>query len=141
MNDIYTRICPNYSIHEIIDDIKDIINNIDEDKDYKIIGSDFVAQIIHIDSNSSKAKNGSSLPNFDFMECENILRNYHGIYSPRRLTFVQIELNNTNDTILVNQIEYEIYNDEKQKLNLSLCKNSCIKIYYKVKNDTKDVID
>ena len=39
----YTRICPDYSIHEITDDIKDIIDNIEEDKDYKIIGSDFVA--------------------------------------------------------------------------------------------------
>ena len=70
VNDIHTRICPNYTIHEITDDIKDIIDNIEEDKDYKIIGSDFVAQIIHIDSNENKTKNTTSLPNFDFIECE-----------------------------------------------------------------------
>ena len=86
-------------------------------------------------------KNANSLPNFDFTECENILRNHHKIYPPRKLTFVQIELNNTNDTILVNQIEYEVYDDEKNRLNLSLCKNSSIKVYYTVKNETKDVID
>ena len=141
MNDTYTRICPNYSMNEITDDIKDIIENIEEDKDYKIIGDDFVAQIIHIDSNDNTTKNTTPLPNFDFSECENILRNHYKIYYPRRLTFVQIELNNTNDTILVNQIEYEVFSDEGKQLNLSLCKNSTMKVYYTVKNDSQDIID
>ena len=48
MNDINIRICPNYTIHNISNDIKDMIDNIEEDKDYKIIGNDFVATIIHI---------------------------------------------------------------------------------------------
>ena len=81
------------------------------------------------------------MQNIDFTECENILRDSYEIYSPRRLTLVQVEVNNTNDTILVNQIEYEVFDDKKKSLNLSLCKNSTIKINYKVKNDTEDVID
>ena len=35
-----------------------------------------------------------------------------------------IEINNTNDDILVSQIEYQAYEDrEKKMLNLSLCDN------------------
>ena len=140
-DDTYTRICPNYEIEKITDDIIDIIKNIDEDKDYKIIGKDFVTQIIHKDSSNETDKNLTSFSYINFTECENALRNYHKIYSPRKLTFVQFELNNSNDNILVNQIEYQVFDDENNILNLDVCKNSSIKVYYTIKNDTKDIID
>ena len=142
-NDTYTRLCPNYHINQISNNIIDIIEKIDENKTYKIIGNDFVAQIIPIDSsNENKTdKNLASTSYVNFTECENILRNHYKIYSPRKLTFVQIELNNTNDTILVNQIEYQVFDDKNKMLNLSLCENSTVKVYYTIKNDTQDIID
>ena len=142
-NDIYTRICPNYHINQITTNIIDIIEKIDKNKTYKIIGNDFVARIIPIDSSNENKndKNLTSISYVNFTECENILRNHYQIFSPRKLTFVQIELNNTNDNILVNQIEYQIFSDENKMLNLSLCKNSSIKVYYTMKNDTQNIID
>ena len=142
-NDINSRICPNYHINQITHDINDIIEKIDKNKTYKIIGNDFVAQIIPFDfsNETEKDKNLTSTSYINFNECENILRNYYKIYPPRKLTFVQIQLNNTNDNILVNQIEYQVFSDENKELNLSLCKNLSIQVYYTMKNDTQDIID
>ena len=50
-------------------------------------------------------------------------------------------MNNTNNDILVNQIEYQVYADNKTLLNLSLCENSNITTYYTIKNDKQAELD
>ena len=50
-------------------------------------------------------------------------------------------MNNTNNDILVNQIEYQVYDDNKTLLNLSLCENSNITTYYTIKNDKQEEVD
>ena len=118
-----------------------MIELIDENKTYKIIGKDFIAQIIPLDENTTNNADIFTSSYTNFTECEKILREFHKIYSPRKITFIQVELNNSNTDILINQIEYKAYDDSKTPLNLSLCENSTIKTYYNIKNNTKEEVD
>ena len=95
-----------------------------------MFGNDFVILI--------KPTTSPDIPSFtriDFSSCEDILRNYYKIYKPRIITFLQVEINNTNDFFLINQIEYQAYDDDKNLLNLSLCNNSNINIFYSIKSN------
>ena len=126
-----------------------MVKIIEPNKNYKIIGKDFIAQIIPIDyldenntKNNTENDFSSSSSYINFTECEKILRDFYKIYSPRKIIFVQIELNNTNDDILVSQIEYQAYDDkEKKMLNLSLCESSNIKTIYTIKKDKQEEVD
>ena len=142
--DIYYYICPNYNKDEVIDNINDIIDKIDKNKNYIIEGKDYTTKITPIDYSDPDANTNTELfsPSTyaNFSNCESILRGYNNLLSPKKITFVQIEINNTIDDILVNQIEYKAY-DNKTELNLSLCDNETIKIFYSFKNTTTDKID
>ena len=144
-NDIYSHLCPDFSKDDIKDNLNFIVQKIDNNTNYKIIGKDFIAQITPLDylndniTNNTDIFSSSSYTNFT--ECEKILRESNEYYSPRKITFVQIQLNNTNDDILVNQIEYQAYDDTNNPLNLSVCENTTIKTYYAIKNNTKEEVD
>ena len=71
----------------------------------------------------------------NFGECENILRNSNNISNSSFLTVLQIELDNNNSQSLINQVEYEIYDQNFSKLNLNVCKDTDIQIIYAIKDD------
>ena len=86
-----------------------------------------------------KPTNLSSIPSsthVDFSSCENIIRKHYNISEYRIITFLQIEIKNKNDKSLVNQVEYQAYDDNKKLLNLSICNNTNIKIYYSIKSNS-----
>ena len=48
-----------------------------------------------------------------------------------------MEIDNKNDQSLVNQVEYQVYDDKKNLLDLSLCKD--IKIFYALKDNSLNI--
>ena len=44
-----------------------------------------------------------------------------------------MEISNGNEKSLINQVEYLVYDEEKNSLDLSKCNNSNIKILYGIK--------
>ena len=72
----------------------------------------------------------------DFLSCEKILRDYYNISDSRIITFLQLEIENKNDKSLINQVGYQVYDDKKNILDLSLCNNSNIQIFYFIKSDS-----
>ena len=77
--------------------------------------------------------------NVDFTLCEQILRKRYNIPPNEMLTVLQIRIDKKNEKALTNQVEYEIYNNKKKKLDLSYCKNVQIKVTYDIKN--KDLLN
>ena len=111
--------------------LNEIMKEIDIGKKYEINGNDYnitITPLNDIDSFKSTF--------IDFSECEEILRNEYKLSQDEILTVLQIEINKMNDKALTNQVEYALYNEIRQKLDLSYCNNVEIKITYDIKNDS-----
>ena len=99
---------------------------------YEIIGEDYTLII--------KPTNSNDLPDrthVEFDECEQILRGKCNISNSSIITFIQIEVGNNDENSLYNQIKYFAYDEEKKKLDLSLCGDVESKIHYSIKNNSK----
>ena len=117
----------------IIDYIPQIIDSIEISKNYEIKGEDYTLIIRPINAFHSAISTY-----INFKECEKLLRDALNISSSRIITFLQMEINN-KDKSLVNQVEYQVYDDNKTLLNLSLCKDIEIEITYAMKNNSLDM--
>ena len=57
----------------------------------------------------------------DLSLCEDILREKYNLPHDEILTILQIEIDKMNEKSITNQLEYAIYNQKKDKLDLSFC--------------------
>ena len=105
-----------------------IINGIEIGKKYEIFGNDYNIRISPV--NLIDTFNSTYV---EFSICEQILRKQYNLTKDEIITILQIEIDKLNENCLTNQVEYEIYNSEKKKLNLSYCKDINIKVNYKIK--------
>ena len=115
---------------DLIEIIPKLINATETGKNYEMIGNDF---ILTIKPTNSFIPNST---NIDFSSCENILRDYYKIYPPRIITILQLEIYNKNEKSLVNNVAYQVYDDNKNILDLSLCNDTNIKIFYLIKSNS-----
>ena len=60
------------------------------------------------------------------------MRQENGLNESSILTVYQIEIYNPNEQSLINNVEYAVFNEEKQKLELSVCSNNPIEINYQI---------
>ena len=120
----------NMTKEEIVDNISFIINEIEINKTYEILCQDSNVKISPINTNEYE-----KISTFiDFMTCEDNLRHYYKIPSTSILTVFQIEFIQENSQSLINQLEYAVFDEQKNKLDLSICSNDEIKIYYGISN-------
>ena len=64
------------------------------------------------------------------------MREKNNLTTEEILTILQIEIDKMNEKSLTNQIEYAVYNEKREQLDLSDCKNVEVKIVYEIKNDS-----
>ena len=115
---------------ELLLNMEYIFQNKEPGKTYKIKGDDYI--IIIKPSNSTMEPNSTYIK---FTECESILREHYNISDSSFITLLQIELYNDNSNSLINQVEYQAYGENFTKLNLNLCKDANIHIFYAIKDD------
>ena len=115
---------------QLIDILPDLMNSIEIGKYYEMDGEDFT--IIIKPTNTSI----SSKTHVDFSSCEKILREVNHIDDSRIITFFQLELNDKNSQSLVNQVGYQAYDNNKKILDLSVCNDTNIQIFYLIKSDS-----
>ena len=121
----------NKNKEEIENNLDEIMKNIDIGKKYLIYGNDYNISISPINQLKSFQ---STYVNFSL--CENVLRIKNNLTNNETLTILIIEIDKMNDKALTNQIEYAIYNQKKEILELSDCENIKIKIHYNIKNNS-----
>ena len=109
----------NISKNEVIDNISNILNKTEIGENYEINGKDF--NLIIKPTNSTSSKNSTHV---NFQNCEDILRSHYNISNSTILTFIQLETKNNDENSLINSIEYEVYDDNKNLLNLSVYNNT-----------------
>ena len=121
----------NIEKNQLNEEIPKIINSIEIGKNYEMTGQDFIMSI-----RPTKSFLNSNSTHVDFSTCEKLLRSTYHINEPRIITFLQVEIMNKNDKSLVNQVEYQAYDDNKTLLNLSICNNEEIQVYYSIKQNS-----
>jgi len=97
-------------------------------KIYEIFGNDYNIKISPI--NTIIYKNISTFINF--ANCENILRKEKNISPSSTLTVYQIEIDCPYEQSLINRVEYAVFDENKKRLNLSVCQNEKIEINYQL---------
>ena len=115
----------------IQNNLDSIINTIEIGKKYEIKGDDYnmlISPVNVIDTFKSSY--------VELSICEQILRKQYNLSSDEILTILQIEIERNNEKCLTNQIEYEIYDERKKKLNLTYCKDVSIKVNYEIKDSS-----
>ena len=111
---------------EIINDLDDLIKDKDPEETYIINGNDFAVII--------KPVNGyveESTVNIDFSECEKKLKEK---YPSKEFRILQVNMENKNENCLTDQVEYKIYDELGEEMDLSLCSDVDIIIEYEIKN-------
>ena len=125
-------------VEKVTDFIQEILQGYDSDF-RKYTGINYNLTIKPI--NSDNEDNDSA--NINFTECENIIKEKYGLEEDETLTIVQLEIDNTNsnDRVLTNQVEYQIYLPNKTKVDTSICKDATITIEYPLNSNNMKSID
>ena len=118
----------NLNKEELDDHLDDIIDQVDIGKRYEINGDDYNITITSVDDIDDFKTTYA-----DLSICEQILRKVKNISDDTILTMLQIEIDKLNSQSLTNQVEYVIYDEDKNQLDLSCCKNTPIKVTYEIK--------
>ena len=120
----------NKTKEELINNLDSLIEDIIIGNIYEIKNDDYEVKIRPI--NYKEFESGSTYVNF--LECENTLRKKNGLSDDTILTVIQMEIYKNDDNSLTNQVEYAVYNDNKLRLDLSVCANDKIEINYAISN-------
>ena len=116
----------NTNIKEIMNNLDNLIVGKDPSSTYKISGNDYQIYIKPVNTYVEDAS-----VNIIFDECEKILKANN---PSTDFTILQLNLKNNNTNCLVDQVEYKIYDENQQSVDLSVCKDANIKIEYKLQN-------
>ena len=120
----------NITKENLFDELKSIVDKIEIGKTYEKIEDDFSLYIYPTNSTFL-----TSVTHVNFSECESVLRKHYNIPESSIMTFFQVELKNNDSKSLINQVEYQAYHNNTF-LNLSLCNNTNIKVYYSIKDNS-----
>ena len=107
------------SKEEIINNLDEVMKNYEIGKIYEIYGEDYNIKISPINTRIY----GNIVTYINFSNCENILRAKNNLNSSSILTVYQIEIDNYHEKSLINNVEYAVFNENKNQLDLSVCGN------------------
>ena len=104
------------------------MDDYDVGKVYEIFNDDYNIKISPININIYE----NIYTYIDFSNCEKILRQVYHLNDSCILVVYQIEIYDSNEYSLTNNVEYAIFKENKERLNLSVCNEEIIDIYYEL---------
>ena len=113
--------------NEIFNSLDELILDKEPRESYVINGDEYSVIISPI---NRKIENSNII---DFSECEKILKVKYPDFEFRTL---QINIKNTNPQCLIDQVEYRIYNQFGQNIDLSVCDDVNITIQYIINDES-----
>ena len=111
---------------EIFNNLNDLIKDKDPEKTYIMKGNNYTVIIKKVEKYIEE-----SSVNIDFSECLKVLKEK---YPSKEFRILQVILENKKDKLLTDQVEYKIYDQFGEEINLSLCSNINIRIEYEIKD-------
>ena len=116
---------------EILKDINTIMKDVNIEETYEYTTKSFNLLIYPINSKLIENKT-----HIDLSECEYTLKQYYQLPNDSIIAFFQMEISNTNERSLINQVEYQAFDKDKNPLDMSKCNDSNIKILYGIKENS-----
>ena len=123
----------NKTKEEVVNNLEDILDQIDVGTKYRINGNDY--EIIISPVNKIRSFNSTYV---DLGECVDILREKYNLSSDEIISILQVEIDALNEQVIANQIEYIVFDEEKNKLDLSFCQDLQISVNYKINSSLID---
>ena len=123
--------CLNKTKEQLIQNLSELFEDIEIGQTYEIKGDDYNVKI-----SPTNATDLSSVSHVNFTKCVELLRIANDISPSRYITFMQLEINNTNSKSLINKIEYQAYDDNKKLLNLSICEDEDVIVTHSIKSSS-----
>ena len=117
-------------VDSVINNLQLIINNVEPNLSYIIKQKSFTLVL-----NKLNEYNEKSTVNLNFSECEKKLR--ENLPPDTILRIVQINIPSTNEKILNEQVEYKVYDQNNNEIDLSVCNNIPITVENKITNTSK----
>ena len=111
---------------EVMNELNDIIQDKDPAQSYIVNGEDFTIIIKPVNEHVEE-----STVNIDFSECEEKLKE---IYPEKEFRILQVNMESKNKNVITDQVEYKIYDEDGNEIELSICNNVNIKIEFEIKN-------
>ena len=105
------------------------MKNYDLENIYEIYGDDYKIKKSPI--NNQLYKNISTYINFENYK-KKLRENLK--FSSSNFSLFQIELYNLYENSLINKVEYAVFNEKREIVDLSVCKDEKIEINYEIKN-------
>ena len=119
---------------EIKNNIVEIVSNLDKGENYKLKGDGYEINVAPMGINDD-----STSTSIDFLSCEQKLRESYDLNDSSILTVFQTEITNNNEKSLTNKVQYVVYNENNEQLDLNVCQDEQIRINYALKeNSTLD---
>ena len=115
---------------EIRENRKNIMENYEPGKSYTMQGDGFDVKVAPM----GEKEEGSTY--IDFQSCEAKLREENGLNESAVLSVFQTQTTSTNEKSITNKVQYVVYDENNNELDLSVCNDEKIKINYAIRNDT-----
>ena len=125
---------PNISTHLLNFQIEQLINTIILGKKYLFIDKDYAINIYSLN------KTYNDEINFYYGNCEKKLREANNLNKDNIITIVQVEIYSNNDKRLTNHVKFAMFDENKKKMDLSICDGEEVIINYRLKeSDTQKI--
>ena len=108
-----------------------IMEYIEPGESYELKGDDYSIRVAPM----GERQEGSTSINFH--ECEAKLRSYYNLSNSSVLSVFQTETTSSNNKSLTNKVQYVVYDEDNNLLNLSVCENQKVSISYAIREDSQ----
>ena len=115
---------------EIKDKKNDIMSNVEVGESYSLKGDGYSIKVAPI---GEKEEGSTSI---DFASCEEKIREANDLDDSYTLTVFQIETDSSSERTLTNKVQYVVYDEDNNELDLSVCSEEKISISYALKEGT-----
>ena len=126
------EIITNKTLEVVVNNLNRLIKEVNISKIYDIKSDEYEMRISPLDIRY--IKDNSTYINF--LECEKKLRRKNRDSPPNNLYVIILEIYKNDESCLTNQVEYAIFNEKKEQINLEECHNDDIQINYKISNNS-----
>jgi len=126
LNNNCSEIITDDQIDEIYKELQNFLKNNYTNENIILSSKNVAFQLSTLDEQNKKTSENIFISNVDIGECENIIRRQKNLKKEDNLTIIKIDIK--SEDLKATYVQYEIYDPNKTKVDLSICKNTSIYI-------------